>query len=484
MRKKTSKQREERDAKTAEIEMLIGRGEEAVRLISEYLGDQDGWVRYKAVEALGVVGGDAAMERVRKAHYDTEFNVAVEAIGQIGENRYFPGLFEVMLALQYPDEEMQDIAAGAILDFGIENLAEIYYGITCCEGELQEKSLFMLDSLLQKEGHEKEGALELASDKTVLRGILDAYLIKREMVYLPDEGQANRISQNAENILCRLAGNGRAGALMWGIEKRRKHAAEIVKIFAKTKDFESLVELLKHDNNHVASEAAKALGEHRHEDAVDELILTMRHDVYWSVRDNAILALGKIGGRAAINALMGEIKEQGGGMHKKELYEAIGMCGGKREMRGLLKFIENKELAGCAIDAIRAIASRVYAKRGRGDVKEDILRLAELFGTAEYGQLVHTAILGIVEAEKSRQGMEEGPEEPKPREPSGLGTNEGRARVKLENKGERKNSGERAGIARPKRTHAVKGPEINLLPKRKDRRRLRLAQGQRNIIHA
>ena len=91
---------------------------------------------------------------------------------------------------------------------------------------------------------------------------------------------------------------------------------QLVQHYEKTKDIRPLIDALGDTDHMVRMAAARILGETRNPLAVDPLVLTLRTDKHYAVREEAAYALGQIKDRSAVEALVEALGDVDSGVQR------------------------------------------------------------------------------------------------------------------------------------------------------------------------
>ncbi len=390
------------------LEIVAERGEDAIPVLKGMLKDDDAWIRCEVVGALGGIGSDKAMEAVKGMYRDENINVRAEVVGQIGDNFFKQGLMIVLHAARDPDEEMSELGVDAVQKLG--RYCVIPMANTMLHSEkpnVWEYGVSFFEILLDPENKGRKWAVEQMRNEKVIGALFEVLWTMKERQYNEMGGQVEKMWTMADRIGRVFDGfvdGSCLPALLDQLKKRkmRKMKGEILEVVAKTGDVETIMELLQDWDTETVVSAAKTLGMMRNERAVDELILTMQKDKDARAVEAATKALGEIGGRKVINEVMGEIRRSAEDhthlSNIPNLYNAIGKAGGKRELRGILKFILNKGHQKFAIDAIKNIASREYVPVEKKRWREDVMKLMEFLGEDEHNAWAGEALKSIAES--------------------------------------------------------------------------------------
>lgn len=301
---------------------------EMVEPLSTALHDEEDYIRIAAAEALGEIGDARAVEPLASAlnHEDTYFRmVAAVALGEIGSGEAVESLAS---ALNHEDRGVRESAAYALGKIG---------GV---------RSLDALINALNDENEYVRAAVTVAMGRmanvTALTNIGPPHELRSWDAYLTIITVMEKVGEPVNNILI--------AALKEEYGVVQKSAEGMLGEIGDTGVVDALIEALSDPDPDIRMISSELLGITRDSNAVVPLVGVLSDDWWRNARLAAAEALGEIGDRRAVKALLNALNDVDDAVRGTSAW-ALGIIGD-----------------GSAIEALVSILNRIgqgkYARRG------------------------------------------------------------------------------------------------------------------------
>ena len=315
--------------------------------------DDDNWSvgRQNIVEAIGNVVGDAALPALLQAlEHEDQFvrQYAAEAIGQIGGDAALPALLQ---ALEHEDQFVRQCAAEAIGQIGGEAALLALLKVLEDENSVvnsQTLSLRLLDNNLHVRKTVVKAICQIGGEAalpTLLQALEDEDFQVRQYAV----GAIGKIGGEALPTLLQVLEHEDSSVL------RQTVVMAIGQIGGKAA-LPTLLQALEDEDFHVRQYAAEVIGKIGGEAALPALLQTLK-DEDWYMRKTVVKAIGNIGGEAALPALLQALEDKDKDVPRYYAVEAICKIGGEAALPTLLQVLEHEDSSVLRQTAVKAIGN-------------------------------------------------------------------------------------------------------------------------------